>query len=118
MQINQGNKLDQKRAQVGLQILPRSKFDLITIVNTGMEVIRAHTGNKYAVTLEALEPTTYVNNRFLSLFVYGSIPCALNMANISLVASILYAIAPQMPVFCIQLEQFKHDGTKCIPKSK
>lgn len=56
MQMNQGNRLDQKRAQAGLQISPRSKFDLITIVKTGMEVIRAQTGNKYAVTLDAMDP--------------------------------------------------------------
>lgn len=46
MQTIQGNKLDQKMAHDGLQISPRSKFDRMTIVNTGMEVIKAQTGNK------------------------------------------------------------------------
>jgi hypothetical protein len=56
MQTNQGNILDKKIAQAELQISPRSRFDLITIVKTGIEVIRAQTGNKYAVTLDAVDP--------------------------------------------------------------
>lgn len=46
MQINQGKKFDQKRAQVGLQISPLNKFDLMTMVNTGIEVTSAHTGKR------------------------------------------------------------------------
>jgi hypothetical protein len=46
MQINQGKKLDQKRAHVGVQISPLNKLDLITIVKTGIEVTRAHTGKR------------------------------------------------------------------------
>jgi hypothetical protein len=46
MQTNQGSKFDQNNAHDGLQISPRSKFDRMTIVKTGIEVIKAQTGNK------------------------------------------------------------------------
>jgi hypothetical protein len=46
MQTNQGKKFDQKMAHAGLHISPLSRFDLMTIVKTGIEVTRAQTGNR------------------------------------------------------------------------
>lgn len=57
MQTNQGKKLDQKRAQEGLQISPLNKLDRMTMVNTGMDVTRAQTGKIYDVTKDAVLPS-------------------------------------------------------------
>lgn len=57
MQTIHGRKFDQNIAHDLLQISPLRKFDLMTMVNTGIEVTNAETGKRYAVTNEAVEPT-------------------------------------------------------------
>ena len=56
MQTNHGKILDQKIAHGLLQILPRVKLVLITIVNTGIDVTKAQIGKRYVVTKEAVVP--------------------------------------------------------------
>lgn len=46
MHTNQGKKFDQKIAHELLHISPLRRLDLTTIVNTGIEVIKAQTGNR------------------------------------------------------------------------
>ena len=56
MQTSHGKILDQKIAHGLLQISPRVRLVLITMVNTGIDVTNAQIGKRYVVTKDAVVP--------------------------------------------------------------